>query len=113
MKTVDNQSYWEEYASTMSVGNVTSGTYGTVKVEGNHVVTSSQLDMNGTKLESIVKVNWKTGWQEYTFSKMSNNTHTINEMEVTSGFLSVSRFEIILIIVGLFIIVLVVPRRRR
>ena len=114
MKTVDNKSYWEEYASERSGGNKSwlGLSSGSVKVEGNYVVTSSFLDMNGTILESIVKVNWKTGWYEYTFSKSSNSTHTISEMEVTSGSSSLTRFEIIPIIGGLFIIALVVSRKR-
>jgi hypothetical protein len=115
MKTIDNKSYWEEYASTMSGGNQSwlGTSFGSVTVEGNYVVTSSNLDMNGTTLESIVKVNWKTGWYTYTYSKMSNDTHTISEMETTSGSSVITGFEITSIFLGLFIITLIVSRKRK
>jgi hypothetical protein len=115
MKTIDNKSYWEEYASTMSGGNQSwlGTSFGTVTVEGNYVVTSSNQEMNGTTLESIFKVNWKTGWYTYTYSKMSNNTNTISEMETTSGSSVITGFEITSIFLGLFIIALIVSRKRK
>jgi hypothetical protein len=115
MKTIDNKSYWEEYASTISGGNQSwlGTSSGSVKVEGDYLVTSTILDMNSTTLESIVKVNWKTGWYSYTYSKLSNSTDTINELETTSGSSGIPGFEIIPITSGLFIFTLIITKKRK
>jgi hypothetical protein len=110
MKTTDNKSYWEEYASAMSGDN---SSLGSITVEGNYIVTKMDLNIFNTTTESVVKFNWKTGWHTYTYSKMTNSTHTISEMEVTSGSSGIPGFEIPSIILGLFIITLVVTRKRK
>ena len=107
-KTIDNKTYWEEYVKMYSsaLGNVT--------IEGNPTIIESDLDgPYGTTAESKRIWDWKTGWITYLYSKISNDTHTIFEQEITSGSSGIGGFEITTIFVGLTIIAIVVSRKKQ
>ena len=78
-KTTDNRTYWEEYAEQIS------DEYQNVSVEGDMVVHRTTDNWNDGTSYYISKINWRTGWLSYTYQKETNGTHTIREMEVTSG----------------------------
>jgi hypothetical protein len=72
------------------------------------------MNIFSIRSESIVETNWKTGWISYIYSKMSNSTHTISEMETTTGSSgSITGLEVNYIFLSLFIIALVVSRKRK
>jgi hypothetical protein len=109
MKTVDNKTYWEEYAKTKSVGD-TEGS-----VDGNLLVLETEYENYDTSTtEMIFKVDWKTGWFTYRYQKHYNETDTIFEMELTvkaAG--GITGIEQVSILLGLVIITLVVSTKRK
>ncbi len=79
MKTTDNKTYWETYASQAS------NEYQNVSVEGNFVVYSSVEEWSDGTYEYRSKFNWRTGWLESIYNKETNSTHLLREMEISSG----------------------------
>ncbi len=79
MKTTDNKTYWEEIASQIS------DEHQNVSVEGNLLVHRSKDSWSDKTFVGITKTNWKTGWLEYVYSKETNSTHILREMEITTG----------------------------
>ena len=109
-KTVDNQTYWEEYATQISGG------YQNVSVEGNLLVYQMRDTWNfGETQESIRKMNWKTGWLSYMYQKETNETHTISEMEImTEGAATLTPgFELSPLPISLLLFSIYILKRRR
>ncbi len=78
-KTTDNKSYWEEYAK------LNSGKFNNYSLNGDLLVISHELYTESGDYISIDEKNWKTGWHVYSYSKQTNATHTLTEMELTAG----------------------------
>ena len=105
-KTIDNKSYWARKAIVDSLNIVDDTNY---TVEGNYYV---QWNFDSKDQGYELKRNWKTSWIAYLYEKVTNDTHTIREEEITSveytpstqRITSIQGIEIITIFVGLTII---------
>ena len=89
-KTVDNSTYWKEYAQSITTSTLNAS------VEGNiFTVEESQIlpPLNDT-LFQILKYDWKTGWLTYQYQKLFNASTVIGEAEFTTASSSVPGFEI-------------------
>lgn len=120
-KTIDNKSYWEREAIVDSLNIFDDTNY---TVEGNYYV---QWKFDSKDQGYELKRNWKTGWIIYLYEKVTNDTHTIREEEITSveytptttrttttqRITGIQGIEIITIFVGLTIIAIVVSRKRK
>ncbi|MHA2154209.1 MAG: hypothetical protein ACXABU_02640 [Candidatus Hodarchaeales archaeon] len=109
MPTVDNRTYWEEYAEKIS------NTGQNVSIEGNLMVTRTIETWKDRTFAYVTKLNWRTGWLSSIYQRDTNDTHLLREMELTNetpglipGF-EISPFPLSLI---LFCIYLVRKRRK-
>jgi len=102
-KTVDNKTYWE----TLADGN------DTMSVEGDLVIREIEFVVSDLTMTTIYKTNWKTGWVTYLLLGAANATHTVVEVIYIVKDAGVPGFEITPIVLGIFVITLLVYKRRK
>jgi hypothetical protein len=109
--TVDNQTYWEVYAAT----------YPNTTLEGDFIVITTESTSAGMSTSTILKRNWRTGWLSSMLNKISDQTGTIYEYELsedtskgtngTDAAISPS-FELILVISALVSLSFIISKSR-
>ncbi|MFX1506200.1 MAG: hypothetical protein ACFFDC_08790 [Promethearchaeota archaeon] len=108
-KTVDDETYWQEEAVEMSVGDTKA------KVQGDLVIVN--ITTTGViKTMNVIKTNWKTGWRVYEYFKIYNETQTDYEFEYSGEITSVGStpgFEPPSILLGLLVCLVVISRKRK
>ena len=108
MKTVDNRTYWETSLEQLPARNPT--------IVGNLIISQEKdVTSSGKIFERVNKLNWKTGWIVYLYSKESNATHLIRELELTTGTVELTHgFDFLsILIVFPFIPIILVWRSRK
>jgi hypothetical protein len=99
-KTVDNSTYWEEYAQSISTPTRNASVNDiTVVVEELFVIPP----LNNTLLQ-ILKFNWKTGWLTEQYQRLSNATSIIGEAQFSTVSSSVPGFDFPILLSGFMVL---------
>lgn len=109
-KTIDNKTYWEEFLPDDPTGAI------------NYTVGDNLVEEKGKKpwiLDATItwewtsKINYKTGWLEYMYQTLYNSSTTLTEVEFSVKGGAVPGFELPILLVGLFVVTILVYRKRR
>ncbi len=108
-QTVDNETSWEELSEQSQAMAGQTG----ISIEGDLVIISSEQRWSGVNETEKFKLNWKTGWWIYGHKKIFNETHTIWEIEYSTGGSGIPGFGIVLAFLSILIATIVVYKKRR
>lgn len=86
-RTVNNRSYWEEYAQSITGENQSAS------VEGRLLIVEKNISLTNITFTRIVKFDWTTGWYIYYFTTEFNDTATLSIMEVSIVTTHISGFN--------------------
>jgi hypothetical protein len=101
-KTVDNVTYWEEYAQLITTSTRNASVDGSLFiVEEKYIIPP----VNDTLLE-MLKYDLKSGWLVYQYQKLFNSTTVIGESTFTKTTGGLASLEIPIIFSGAVIVVL-------
>ncbi len=112
-KTVDNTTYWEEYAASITTPTRNASVDGNIfTVEESFVLPP----LNNTFFNSL-KFDWTTGWLINQYQKVFNASTIIGELEFSKVASSAPGFEFPVFLTGFIVLVIVmrmvqIPRMR-